>query len=326
MPRSRNRRKKAKNKRAKSSVSKRPKKDAEKIAEPASAEKKEGAKPRVSFFEMLYSEKADGLFRFVTFSPLFFGAWLAGGVLLNLPFVALTLGVILAYYTQGFRKRDDIIFVKDLCNLFYLAQAGCVGAFYYLTDAPIGSILFALMLCISFLETRLDLNKAFGVCCASFVIVFRMSVFALLGVLSLFFIESGDIVIEFGVLGLVPGSILAAAFIANNSSVLLDAGWKRSREVMHKKQGKILRPGRLTVMYSLFLVIGPAVPVSVAPLGIFPSSFLACTLAFLAVPKLADSFLRAKSDDALIAVHTANLAAVMSLVTFLAGLVAKYFL
>lgn len=335
MAKPRNRRKKSKSKRksqqpaTKETVQRKRKKESKETKKstlPPSPAKKE--KEKFSFWRMLYANDAEGLFAMTAFSPLFFGAWLAGGLILdeNLVFVVLTAGIIVAHYTEAFRQREDIIFIRDLELLLYLAQAALLAGFYYLTQMLIPSVLVGVAMILVLLDNRLRLDSPFSVICSCVALVLRMSLFGILGILSQVHSQNPEVVLQHGVLGFVPGLVLASAVVAKNSPVFSAVGWQRSREITKKNGEKVNRPGKLTMLFSFLLVIGPAIPVAIAPLGLFPTPFLVCALAFFAVPKLAQSFLEKTIPDALIGVHTTNLAAALSLLVFIAGLLTKYVL
>ena len=289
-----------------------------------------GLKPvskKRSLMEVLYADEAEGLFRVVLFSPLFFGAWLVAGPVLEqiLPFAAITAACIVAVYTQTVhRQKREIIFSRDFELLLFAAQALLVLAFYSLTASAEAGVaaFFSLLLLNCYLH--LEFASIFSVLLGCLAVIFSMSIFGMLGIVSQ--VKPGEIVLvlEHGVLGLVPGSILAAVVVLRHLKVFESQGWLRSKLVQTKKKGEQLRPLGISRVYSLLLFFGPILPVAVVPLGLLPAPFLACALAFYLVPKRADEFFRVTVEDAVLLVKTANLAAGMSLLTFFAAVLAKW--
>ncbi|HQH27457.1 MAG TPA: hypothetical protein PLP17_08685 [Oligoflexia bacterium] len=277
-------------------------------------------RPRRSIRQVLYENNAEGLFRMVFFLPLFLGAWLAGGVVLNeiVSFAALTGAVILASYEVNFRK-DDIIFAKELRLVIYAGITALLYCFFDLTGSPVHLLLavFAAVLAATF--NYLSLKTPFSVLCACTAVVLEMSLLALLGIYSQSYAHSSEVIWQRAAIGFVPGLTLASSLVAKYAPVFQKAGWVRKIE--KAGQSKITaRPGSLSTLFSLLLLSGPAVPVSLAPLphAGFPTPFLICAAAFYFIPKLAQAFLESTASDAEIAVKCTNLAALLCALVFVA--------
>jgi hypothetical protein len=287
-------------------------------------EKSEREKKR-SLRQMLYDDDAEGLFRLVQFLPLFLGAWLAGGLVLDEVFVflILTAAVVLAYY-EGTFARQEVIFVKDLRLVCYLAQAGLLYLFYQSTNLLPATIMAGAAVILVQAYNHLSLKEPSSVLCGCVALVLQMSFFAILGIQSQLYKLSPEVIWEHGIIGFVPGLILASVFVAKHARLFEKAGWKRS--LLKTRNGKTInRPGALSTLFSLMLVIGPAIPVASAPLYIFPWPFLSCALAFFFIPQLAQAFFERRMEDKTVALHCTNLAAAMSVVVFLSGVLAKFF-
>ena len=83
--------------------------------------KSKAVKARRTIKEILFANDCEGLFRLVTFGPLFVGAWLAGGLVLDqvVSFALVTAVLITAQYLEVFRKNEDIPFPVTLQRLLY---------------------------------------------------------------------------------------------------------------------------------------------------------------------------------------------------------------
>jgi hypothetical protein len=331
MPISRNKRKKPKSKTKpvrqspgamKEKPSKEAKPQAAVVKEPPPKPKKE----KLSLYQMLYQDDAEGLMRVVRFSPLITGAWLAGGFILSdvLVFAVLTAALILAYYTAPLSKRDDVIFIKDFKYVLYLVQAGLLWVFYSLSQQWLMGVIAVLASLLVLGSGFLSLKTPASVILSMCSLVGQMSLFAVLGIFSQIHDKKPEMLVQYAVLGFVPGMVLAAALAARHSKVFLDAAWQRSFSKQSKDGKELLRPGGLSRLYSMFIVLGPALPVALAPLGLFPWPFMACGLGYIFIPQTAENFLEEKQSDAQTAVRSTNIAAAMSLLVFLAAMAAKY--
>ena len=287
-----------------------------------------GAKPKkkkLSLRELLYADDAEGLFRLITFLPLFLGAWLASGLVLAEPitFLLITGAIILAHYEQHIR-RTDVIFVRDLRMMLYLAQGGLLFLFFQQTDDYFTILLAAAALMLVQAYNYLPMATPASVLCGCLALVLEMALFPLLGMESQLYKLAYQPSWQHTIVGFLPGLILAAVIVVKHSDVFEKAGWPRT--IVRSKDGKgTLRPGALSAVFCLLLFAGPAIPLSVAPMAkvAFPTPFLITALAYLLMPRIAQAFLEREWPDRLVALHCTNLAAVMSLATFFAAMVAK---
>ena len=329
MPKSKNRRKKSK-KYAKpiSGVSRAssPKKSAQvkyKHKKAVGSEPKD-SKQKKNLLQSLYANQAEGMYQLVSVLPFFFGAWLAGGIALKeiLTFFIASLSLILGVYTPSLRK-GEVPFRSELFMFIYLAQVALPLWFYAVTKSLAGLFLLAAACGLPALGGLLKLNTPSSVMLRAAQSVVSMTLLAILGVYTQSYSISSSIVPIFGVLGFVPGCLLASAYFAKYAEVFEKAGWRRSYAKAKKDGETVLRPASLARLYSLPFVLGPGLPVAVAPLGILPYSFLLCAAAFWKAPDLLEGFFQKSLTDVQVGVRTITLAAGMSIVVLLAGLFAR---
>lgn len=304
-----------------------PKKQSENISD---REREDGAKTIKSsvtsptFSQMLYDNDAEGLFRLVAFSPLITGTWLAGGIALSgvSTFAAVASALIFSQYLPSFIKDKDVIFIRDFKLVLYVVLIGLWYLFYFLSSHLLAVVLLAfasiLLICSGFL--RLDSPRT--VIIAQLSLIMQMCLFSLVGIASQSYRITTDIFLEHAILGLVPALILSASLTAKYSRVFLDASWSRGYSVTAKDGSLLLRPSSLSRLFSLLLLFGPIIPVSFAPLGIFPWSFLLCCILYLFIPNIAEGFLKERISDKDVSLKTIHLALLASFLVFLSALLA----
>src|SRR5262249_41217202 len=104
------------------------------------------------------------------------------------------------------------------------------------------------------------------------------------------------------------------------------AGWRRSFEVVKKDGTSQLRPGGLSRLFGLLIMLGPALPLALTPLGHFPITFFACALPLYAATRIAESFFRRTLPESTVTVNTVTVAAVSVVLLLLIGVVNKVLL
>ncbi|MCB1512818.1 MAG: hypothetical protein KDJ36_18135, partial [Hyphomicrobiaceae bacterium] len=156
--------------------------------------------------------------------------------------------------------------------------------------------------------------------------VARMSLYGVLGILSQQWQADLAHYEFFAVYGFVPGCILAAGFVAVKAHVFEKANWRRSRESNPVSEGQVskVRPGSLSQLYSVALLLGPAVTCAGVPFGVYPTPFLLTALPFLAVQHLGERFWHQREDDLVLAGKTYALAGVATVLVLFAGVLARY--
>lgn len=280
---------------------------------------------KASLLDTLYQNEAEGLRRLIRFLPLFTGAWLVGGMLLaNVwQFITVSALALLSYFAAHPEKRKQAPFAELIDMLLYAAVLGLLCFLYLISNSPAFTLLTGAVLVLIWLSEKLVLESVFAVLLLSAERIVEMSLLSLLSVYSQ--LELGTIAFhwEYCILGFVPACSLAAAYIARYSYVFLNAGWQRSKEVEHPKKGRIVRPAGLSQLFSLLLLLGPALPVALSPLGLFPASFLLIAFAFFPIPKLCQSFLEGSMADVVVFFSSLRIAAMLSGLVFLAALMAR---
>lgn len=298
-----------------------PKDEAAKSSERPHAKEKP---PKQSFRQKLLADDARALFQIVSYSPLFVGAWIAGGLALDeVPAFAAATGVIIAvHFFLGTYERE-ILFVKEMRLLVTAGAVGLLLYLYNLTGQPLLCLVLAFAAACQcgsgFLALRKESQRTpLNVSLQAALLVVAMCCLGIVGINSQTF-TYGPAVLLHGLIGFVPGTILAAALIARFAPQFEQAGWRRQREVESEGDEKKIRPASLSVCFSLLLLAGPVLPTALSPLGIIPSTFLITALLFYPLPRLGESFFNGTKPDRLIAVQTTMAAAAGSLLVLVAG-------
>lgn len=276
--------------------------------------------------QRLYDNEAAGLFRLVSYMPLFIGAWLVSGIVLQdvLPFVLATIPLGFAHYFDSLDDREDIPFAETL-KLFMGVGAGMsVLALLGLTDHIYLAAYSGLAAAIIVLEHKIPADGPLRILLLAFSVVIRSTVLGIVGILTQIYASEPKLILVHGVIGFVPGMVLAASLISRHAGVLQKAGWSRTRQRSNRKGESVEAPGRLTQAFALFLLIGPAVPVMLTPLGFFPLPFLLCALSFLVLPQLAQAFFKSSMPDNEITVSVINLAAALAAAVLAAAVLARF--
>ena len=279
---------------------------------------------RGKIFKRLYSNEAEGLYIFVAYLPFFAGSWISGGLVLDqiVPFVMATTVILVSTYGKRILFESDIVFKKEFSLILAGSIIAMIFLYYNVTSQLSVSILLGLSALIYLLEVGIQNSSPARIILKSVSLLFRMSIYSLVGILTQRYVSQPKFVLEYIVFGFVPGSILAGSLITRYSQVFLNHGWKRS-EIVVRKDKKILRPSSLTRLLSVFLVIGPAIPLMLTPFDIFPTPFLAIAFGFNFIIKNLEKYLNASKPDALLALEQANIALAMSFLLLLIGLIIR---
>lgn len=291
-----------------------------KFKEPA--EKKLTFKARI--FKRLYSNEAEGLYLFVGYFPFFAGSWIAGGLVLDqlVPFVLATTVILVSTYGKRILFENQIVFKKEFSLILAASIIALLFLYYSYTAQLSICALLGLSALMYLLEISIHYSSPSRVILKAVSLLFRMSIYSIVGVLTQRYATHPKFVLEYIVFGFVPGSILAASIITRYSQVFLNHGWKRSQLVVNKGK-EITRPASLSRLISLFIVVGPAIPLLLTPFDIFPTPFLAIAFGFTLIIKNLESYLKAEKPDAQLAIEQANIALLMSIVLLLIGLVIR---
>ena len=293
-----------------------------------------GNSQKTTMKEFLYLNQAEGLRRLIRFFPLFAGAWIAGGVVLNQvwSFILLTAVMIVAYFAAHPEKRKEFIFSELIDWILLALIVGMLLFLHMITDAAQFTLIAAGVALLIYLSERLvvDSPRALLLLCAERVV--EMSLFSFLSIYSQI-IEREQVSVlqyfwEFCVIGFAPACCLSASYVLLHIDVLNKYGWKRTKPVY--KDGKELeegkkRPAGIAQLYSLLLISGPALPVVLVPLNIFPATFLLLGISVVSIPKLCQSLFDGDTPDGLLFIKTVHVAAMVSLIVTTAALLANVF-
>jgi hypothetical protein len=294
-----------KGKKAKKKVALKPVNQTAAKGEAAAKKKKAGFIAR-----KLYSNDSEGLYRLVSIAPFFVGSWIAGGLFIGqmFPFVALTIALMISQFVPELERNKKVIFAREF-KLIAAAAIVAVMIWYFSMTNNVGTTaLFALAIIIEQLSNQIDFSTARNVLQKSISLVVKMSIFSVVAITTQTIALNPQIEWQYAVFGFVPGMVLASSWICKYSQVFLNEGWTRFHEKT-KKDGRVVRrPAGLSRVFSMFIVLGPAVPTICVPFDLFPTPFLSCALAFYPIPKLLDKFLNETEQDSFIAFNTANLA------------------
>lgn len=280
-----------------------------------------GLKDRL--FKKLYADEARGLYLLVTFLPFFSGSWIAGGLVLDkiIPFVVATLVLIGTNFGETILFDKKIVFKKEFLLIFAAANVALLFIFYNLTNIISATLLLGISVLIFLLEAQLKNSSPRIIILKNIALIFRMSIYSYIGIMTQRY--NHQPVFLHMVFGYVPACILAGSLITKYSQVFLNNAWKKSVSFKNKKEQEISRPGSLSRLVSVFLVIGPAVPLLLTPFDHFPTPFLAIALIFSPIIKTLESYFKSEKPDAVLAVDQANIALLMSVLLLGIGILIR---
>lgn len=142
---------------------------------------------------------------------------------------------------------------------------------------------------------------------------------AVLGV----FVQAPPLRAEGLLLGLVPGSMLAAGIVAQLATVFEKHGWRRAKVVTTKSGEQKSRPLGLARLYTAFLMSGFFVVFVLASLALIPRPFMLLVLAMFVAPKVATAFLLHTGTDSEVYRATVRLALLTGVLTLIASATAR---
>jgi len=100
--------------------------------------------------------------------------------------------------------------------------------------------------------------------------------------------------------------------IIDNKEILLEAGWRVSREVEKKGETKKL-PAGISFLVSTFLLLPPILLLLGIPIAKVPASFIGLVLPFYFLPGIMQSFLEQSQPDRQLAIKSTHQAVLVSL-------------
>lgn len=230
-----------------------------------------------------------------------------------------------AEVTNQFSQRPSVLslmtgkYAKAICRIVF-ASPLFIGALVAKGSpilAPKLFLLFLLLLIISsfwfrhFSEFRSVKHLLIFVT----LLCLHMGTFAVLGVYSQF----PELSIGTAVLGLLPGFLLSAAFLAKHSSLLESAGFKRSRLHLSKKGLETTRPGGATRLFTTFLMLLPGLVIIAGIFSVLPIYFLLVAIVLIRTPNLAQAFQDQTIEDQSIYLGVLRLALLATVLMLVAG-------
>lgn len=276
----------------------------------------------LSLKERLLSNYAEALERIVLWLPLFLGAWLSSGfVLEHLTELALVSIPILVHFLFRTRKAEVEIFMEREVQIVTRVLPYLSALYLYSEtnrpDLGICLALSSLSLEGYFLARE---NSSFFLIIKALSACLFMSVSAQMGILSQQkYTSMNEVFWGYCLLGFIPGTILSA----RNLLLLVDKftafGWTLGSIT----KGEKTRPSAYTKLVVFFIILGPAIPAMLLPFQILPKAFISSSLVFFIVPKLAD-LIQNTNDPQVLKASTVNvtiLALGLEIIVFLSALV-----
>lgn len=283
-----------------------------------------GPKPKQSFVSRLLANEGEGLFLLVSIAPLPIGAWIAGGMMLRSPglFGLLICLVAVTRWIKLVRaRREELLGANELLLVMYAGIVAISLCFFSVTDDAQISLLVALTGFLGVAFDRLTFDSVFSLFLGAATLVIRMSLLGVFGV----YCQFPEFVLSTFVIGFVPGAVLASSLFAQHAAVMERHGWLRSYPHTDKKKGVTTsRPGGVSRAFSLALLVGPALPVALAPFYILPTSFVLIATLLYFIPGLCTAFIERTRRDEETALRVMTLAAAAAACVLLLGLIAPY--
>ncbi len=279
-----------------------------------------------NIIQRLYRDKAHGMATVGLWFPLFAGAWLVSGVVLkNLLLLSLcTTPLILIHLSAHLKEIREVPFRKEL-EILLVVLAVAVPLFIFNRYGnlllPISSGLANLF--YLYIKHRPPTTTTQSITQSLLCFMFP-GLLAEIGVLSqMHTIENPDInkaYIGYSILGIIPGSVLAARELLLQYPIFQKARWTLSVQTMNKKGEPVSRPGSFTRLVVITMILGPAFPALQLPFNLIPDSFLLASLAFIYLPKIAQKIQDSPDNHPSQAIHLANLGLALGITMFIAAL------
>jgi hypothetical protein len=126
-----------------------------------------------------------------------------------------------------------------------------------------------------------------------------------------FYAQSGKLYWTVVISGLVPALMGIGALIIDSKEVLINSGWRVSREKTKKGETKKV-PAGISFIASTFLLLPPLLLLIGIPTGKVPATFIGLILPFYFLPGIMQSFLEQKESDRSLAVRSTHQAILVS--------------
>lgn len=264
------------------------------------------------------------LFDAVLISPFFVALLVAARLQVEEPLLLILLAAVLCGSLVCARLRRNGNDFPMLWVIGYVLKLGGVFVLYHWfpDNLSLLALYFVAVLSLGVVEMR-DWKTPTKVFVGMFCSAVLMCLLPIIGAYSQFHEE---FLFHVALFGLVPAGFLTGALLAATTEVFPSGQWRRAVEKVNKKGERKLRPQSLARIYSIAVVIVPALPLILAALGYLPPWFLSVALPLYFATHLAAAYLEGSLPDGEIARRSMRLAAVASVLMFLSGLATVFHL
>ncbi len=276
----------------------------------------------LSIKERLFSNYAEALERITLWLPLFLGAWLSSGFILeHLKELAIVSLPLLVQFLFRSRKAEiEIAMEKEV--LIFTRVSPYISAVYLFSEMNRPDLSICLALASLFLEGYFIAreNKSFFLIIKALSPCCFMAATAQMGILSQQkFTSLNEVFLGYSVLGFIPGTVLTARKFLLSADKFSVLGWALGSTAMGEKT----KPSAYTKLVVFFIVLGPAIPAMLLPFDILPKAFISSSLVFFIVPKIADIIQNTKDPQVLkvSSIHLTLLALGLEVVVFISALI-----
>ncbi|HMO16488.1 MAG TPA: hypothetical protein PKA63_01670 [Oligoflexia bacterium] len=291
---------------------------------------------RKSLMQVLYGGHGYGLSRLSTWLPLFLGAWLVSGIVLNnISLLSLVILPLLLISTYGKLVREqNLPYQREMkLVIFAIIIITCLFINDWYNSFPI-AVLALISSILLFVLEELKVTSTRSAVLRALSQSILPALLSQIGIMSQTSTENKVLYLGYLIIGFVPGTILGARELILSYEIFQKSGWTLAgKEFQPKQSGKIktedhekvkFRPGGYTRLVLAFILTGPILPSLLLPFSILPETFLLSSLIFVIFPKLAETIQERPDSYSLVAIHLANIAAGLSVLMFIAGLLAKW--
>ena len=207
-------------------------------------------------------------------------------------------------------------------TLYYGVEIILILIQYNLTsDAEITLMILA-FLGMGLLRGLLAFTSPLAIILGGVGLIIEVSIVSVLGVYSQEQQLTID-VLKVGILGLVPGCVLASALVIENLELFEKQGWQRSKFAPNRKGIDVRRPKGISQCYSLLLVIGPIIAISQVFFQITNNAPFGYLITLISASKLSQAFLDETLEAKVLLKKTLNLAALTAALGLPIGLYAS---
>ena len=187
-----------------------------------------------------------------------------------------------------FRKRKKV----NALLLAFLTLGSLTSVFVFSGSAAATTLLAFASICIA-TQFTLSLRSLRELVIHLCIVIIFPSTLPLLGIFS----QVEQLPFQPFILGFVPGTLLAAALIARHGELFEKLGWSYSKEVTTKKGLVTLRPGEIGKLYSIMILLGPAVAFLLVITETFPPPVMFSVAILFLTPKLFERYIKLNGQE-----------------------------